>query len=57
MRKHKRLVEEYGSKGDMATRWDSRKGGADIWETAEKEETLNLRSNGQVDPSEDHSKE
>lgn len=52
-----RLVEEYGSKGDIAARWDPWKGGADIWVTAEKEETLNPRSNGQVDPSEDHSKE
>lgn len=57
MRKHKQLVEEYGSKGDKATRWDPQKGGADIWETAEKEEILNPRSNGQVDPPEDYSKE
>lgn len=32
-------------------------GGADMWETAEEEETLNPRRNGQVEPSEDHSKE
>ena len=46
MRKHKQLVEKYGSKGEIATRWDPQKGGAGIWETAEKRETQNPGSNG-----------